>query len=210
MYQISNFGKYLPQHYKNVVSKPSQFQASKEFKEDEDTFKMNVFFEPYNTPKERKMLVILPFFSPCNSVRMLQNMLVVKNKLVQADIPFVVIHCLFPNNSAISKESSQYMTVKSNSYAFVKENLVNIAIKKHINEYDNFLVHDGDIIFEDKDWYDNVCNTLRKADIIHPYESFVNFTGHHSSSVTIFPLSLVFFYSDVVKSSIREKQKCLF
>ena len=35
------------------------------------------------------------------------------------------------------------------------------------------------------------------------FESFINFTVHHSFSVTYFPLTLVFFYSPVIKSSRR-------
>jgi len=35
------------------------------------------------------------------------------------------------------------------------------------------------------------------------FESFTGFTVHHSSSVTFFPLTLAFFYSAVIKSSIR-------
>jgi hypothetical protein len=34
-----------------------------------------------------------------------------------------------------------------------------------------------------------------------PFESFIGFPVHHSSSVTLFPLVLVFFYSSVIKSS---------
>ena len=171
MYGLSQFQRFFPQYSPQVQPK---FTPSRCFSDDDDTFKISLFCTPYETPTVTDMLVIVPFFNPCNSVRILQNMLLVKNKLEQSKIPFIIIHCLFPNSLPLGTENDHYMIVRSNSYAFLKENLANIVIRKHCNDFDKFLIHDSDILYEKKDWYDKVSSALNNADIVQPFETFKN------------------------------------
>lgn len=133
MYGLSQFQRFFPQYSPQVQPK---FTPSRCFSDDDDTFKISLFCTPYETPTVTDMLVIVPFFNPCNSVRILQNMLLVKSKLEQSNIPFIIIHCLFPNSLPLGTENDHYMIVRSNSYAFIKENLANIVIRKHYNDFD--------------------------------------------------------------------------
>ena len=169
MSRFSQFQKFFPQQ-----PKKQKYCMSRPFDVEGDNFKLSVFHNAYTVPSRNDMLIIIPFFNPCNSVRMLQNMLLVKNKLEVAKIPFIVIHCIFPNNVPLGEETNNYQVVYSNSYAFVKENLANIAIQKLENKYDKFLIHDCDIIYEENDWYDRVSDSLDYADIVQPYETFKN------------------------------------
>ncbi len=156
------FSKFLPQSFQ---------QAPRHTHQDNDVKKL-IFNETYATPTVKDMLIILPYFNPCNSVRILQNLLIVRNKLEQANIPFLIIHCLFPCNVALEKESITYTTVHSNSYAFLKENLANIAITKNLTNYNKFFIHDGDVIFKERDWYNQTSACLDNHDIIQPYSTF--------------------------------------
>jgi hypothetical protein len=174
MYGLSQFQRFLPQNPEEVMKRLQKFNPCKTFSQDDDKFKISLFYTPYETPSITDMLVIVPFFNPCNSVRMLQNMLLVKNKLEQSKIPFVVIHCLFPNSMPLADENDNYMIVRSNSYAFLKENLGNIVIRKYIDYFEKFLIHDSDILFENKDWYERVSNSLNDADIVQPFQTFKN------------------------------------
>jgi hypothetical protein len=170
MNRFSQFQRFFPQF---TEIQPS-FTPSKTFDSIDDNFKLSVFHKAYDKPTRNDMLVIIPFFNPCNSVRMLQNMLLVKHKLEKSKITFIVIHCLFPNSVSLGEEDDNYMIVHSNSYAFLKENLANIAIKKSQSVYTKFLIHDCDIVFEDKDWYDKVSVSLDDADIVQPFKTFKN------------------------------------
>ena len=174
MYGLSQFQRFLPQNSQEAIKTLPKFNPFKTFSKDDDNFKISLFHKPYETPSITDMLVIVPFFNPCNSVRMLQNMLLVKNKLEQSKIPFVVIHCLFPNSMPICDESDNYIIVRSNSYAFLKENLANIVIRKYIDYFKKFLIHDSDILFENKYWYEKVSLRLNTADIVQPFENFKN------------------------------------
>lgn len=172
MYGLTQFQRFLP-HNPQETTLPV-FNPFKIFSQDDDDFKVSLFHTPYKTPSATDMLVIVPFFNPCNSVRMLQNMLLIKNKLEQSKIPFVVIHCLFPNSMPLGNESDSYTMVHSNSYAFLKENLANIVIKKYIKNYKKFLIHDSDIIFDNKSWYDDVALRLNTVDIVQPFHTYKN------------------------------------
>ena len=181
MYGLSQFQRFLPQNSHDIIKTLPKFNPFKTFNQDDDNFKVSLFHTPYETPTITDMLVIVPFFNPCNSVRMLQNMLLVKNRLEQSKIPYVVIHCLFPNSMPLGDESDNYMIVHSNSYAFLKENLANIVIRKYIDYFDKFLIHDSDILFENKHWYDSVSLSLKNADIVQPFETFRNLDKNFSN-----------------------------
>jgi hypothetical protein len=161
-------------------------------KYDKDICKMKIstLLTPFNPPSKNDMLVILPYFSPCNSVRMLQNLLLVKSKLEESKTPFLIIHGLFPDSVEISQPSDTYMTVRTSSYAFLKENLANIVIKKVGSTYCKFVILDTDIIFEKKSWYDDLSVLLDTYDIVQPYNAFKcldsNFLNVISSGTSAF------------------------
>jgi hypothetical protein len=115
---------------------------------------------------------------------MLQNLLLVKQKLANANIPHCVIHCLFPNSHEIMQPSNTYITVTSKSYGFFKENLANVIISKQIETYNKFLILDGDIIFQHTQWYDEASTYLDTYDIIQPYTTYSMLTPSFLSSST--------------------------
>ena len=139
------------------------------------TFDKRLLLHPYIAPTKNDILVVVSFFSPCNSIRMVQNLLLVKNKFDQANIPYVIIHGLSSDNdSPLFAENSHYITVRYNSVFFMKENLANIAIRQFSatnKEYTKFLVLDSDIVFVDADWYDKVSICLDEYDVIQPFRT---------------------------------------
>lgn len=160
--------------HKPLTVSEMSFVPSKVYNEADNEIRMDIL-KAYQRPQgPGDMLVIIPFFNPCNSVRMTQNALLIKSKLEQACIPFVIVHCLFPQSAPIANiDDINYLTVHSTSYAFIKENLANIAFQKHDN-YAKYLVIDSDIVFKESDWYDNLCQLLDKYDVIQPYSTFSN------------------------------------
>jgi hypothetical protein len=124
----------------------------------------------YTQPTTKDILVILPFFNPVSSIRIIQNLLFIQSKLSIANIPYLIIHCLFPSDSPILPISDTYVTVNSNSYAFVKENITAIAIRKYGNNYKKYIMMDTDIIFSSPDWYSKVSELLNKYDVVQPFQ----------------------------------------
>lgn len=124
----------------------------------------------YSEPLNKDMLVILPFFNPANSIRIIQNILYVYSKMVTAKIPVILVHCIFPNDSPILSESESYLSLRSDSYAFVKENITSIAVRKNLDKYSKFLMLDGDVLFSSPDWYSRLSNKLNEYEVVHPYQ----------------------------------------
>ena len=133
------------------------FIVNKHYTQEECDFK-GMLLQEYNIPYNNDMLVVLPFFNPCNSIRMVQNLLLIKAKFEVSKTPYIIIHCLFPNSKKLMHESTTYVTVRSDSYAFLKENLANIAISTYGKNYSKFMILDADVRFESKNWYDVVSN----------------------------------------------------
>lgn len=144
------------------------------FKQETVSFKNTVIFEPYKKPQKNDVLLIIPFFNPCCSARLVQNLLFVKSKFDVVKVPYTIIHCLFPESCPILPKSNNYITVRTKSFLFLKENLANIAICKNKLKYSKFVILDGDIIFGNKNWYDSISVALDKFDIIQPYSVYRN------------------------------------
>ncbi len=190
MQSIDNLYRFLPVRLQATPTKPI-FTPPKTHDIDVSCFKGS-FLTKYNKPSTNGMLVIIPFFNPCNSMRLIQNLLFIQNKLQHSSIPYVIPHCLFPDDSPIMETSEQYFTVKTNSYAFLKENLANIAIERYNDKYSKFVVLDGDIIFENKKWYDDLSNELNKSDIVQPYSEYKMLNSNFSCQDLAKPCVSVF------------------
>lgn len=125
----------------------------------------------YYAPEEKDMAIVIPFFNPTNSVRLVQNFLFIDNLLQRANIPVIIIELAY-NNLFITKEiddnDRHIIHVRSDSVMFHKENLLNIGINKVI--YSKYCILDADIIFSDLNWYNNLSNLLSKYDVIQPYQ----------------------------------------
>jgi hypothetical protein len=53
---------------------------------------------------------------------------------------------------------------------FIKENLINLAVKNHLpTNWENFCWIDGDIIYDSNNWVDNVLNELKTHDIVQMF-----------------------------------------
>jgi hypothetical protein len=167
--------KHITEH-----TAPNEFTATKAFNQEEDTFK-RLLLQPYKKPIYSDLLIIIPFFNPCNSIRITQNLLFVKTKLENAKINHIIVHCIFPNNDTILNESDSYFVLRSTSYAFVKENIANIVIKKHSSTFTKFMILDGDILFENESWYDDTTLLLNTYDIIQPYTTYVTLNSNFST-----------------------------
>lgn len=170
--------RFLPARM-DTSSDMEKFVPSKFHNPEESTLKRKLI-RSYLPPSRIDMLVILPFFNPCNSIRITQNLLFVKQKLESSGIPFVVAHCLFPDSVPLSTQSnSTYFTVHSTSYAFVKENLANLAITRCGASYSKYTILDADVIFDTLTWYYEVSKLLDAFDVVQPYTKYCNLDSNY-------------------------------
>lgn len=171
MHRFGTLARFFPHHLRERET--VALQPSKPHARAECDFKRDIMLLGYDIPQKSDVLVIIPYFNACNSVRILQNLLLVQSKLEAANIPHVVAHCLFPDSNPIMAPSDKYFTVRSSSYAFMKECLANLAIKRYPT-FSKYLVLDGDVVFASKDWYDEVSAKLDDVDVLQPYTNYYN------------------------------------
>jgi hypothetical protein len=121
----------------------------------------------YIEPTVRDTAVLLAFFNPAGFKRILNNILYVIKTLKEKNIPYFVIECVFGDNDPQIPNAT--MVVKSNSYMFYKERLIN-KLEPHIPEqYTKLVCMDSDIIFEIPDWVDKTSQALDTFNVIQPF-----------------------------------------
>jgi hypothetical protein len=149
---------------------------------------ISTIIPPYATPTRSDMAVILVYFNPSSSVRIIQNLLTVKHGLDRAGIPYFIgelAHGAAPFLFAPADNIRQY---RSDSLMFYKENLIRAVEATIPAAFTKLFLMDADILYEQPDWYDRVSAVLDTHTVCHPFQR-------------AFPLNLNF--TKDVRASIR-------
>jgi hypothetical protein len=123
----------------------------------------------YNSPKIYDMAIIIAFFNPTNSLRIIQNLLLVKHYLEMAYIPFYIGELAFLDYPFILPKSNNILQVRSNSYMFYKENLITSVESMIPPHFTKICIMDADIMFDNKNWYSIISQSLIDNDICQPF-----------------------------------------
>jgi len=115
------------------------------------------------------MAVILVFFNPQDSVRIIQNILMVKYYLDKAQIPYFIGELAFNDKPLIFKPADNIVQFRSASYMFYKENLINAVIKIIPETYTKLCMLDADIMFDNPNWYSIVSKKLDEVDVCQSF-----------------------------------------
>lgn len=118
----------------------------------------------------KNMAVLMTFFNPCKSKRILMNFLYTYNNLKTAGIPVFAIECLFPNQTP-SIGFDDIRIVHSTSYFFYKEALLRILEKSVPSQYTKFLFLDADLYYNEPNWYDMIESALDTHEVVQPYKT---------------------------------------
>ena len=122
----------------------------------------------YATPKCTDTVVLMVFFNPAGSFRIIQNILYVKQQLAAASIPFFIGELAYNSAPHSIPDAFQF---RSSSYMFSKENLLNALLEKdEVKAYSKYVIMDCDIVFNTADWVDGISKALDTYDIIQPYQ----------------------------------------
>ncbi len=132
---------------------------------------LNPKFYPntYNEPVTKDMAIIMVLFNPCRSVRIAQNILLVKQYLDNANIPYYIGELSIDNSPFLFKECSHIFHYTTNDYMFYKENLINLVEARIPDTYTKICTMDGDIFYDNPNWYSLLTNALDEADICQPF-----------------------------------------
>lgn len=121
----------------------------------------------YIEPNVKDTAVLLAFYNPARFKRLLKNILYLIEIFKRNKIPYFVAECVFDGKAPQIPEAT--ITLRSNSYMFYKEQLINLLEKKVPKQYTKLVMLDADILFDAPDWVDQISYALDKVDIVHPY-----------------------------------------
>ena len=123
---------------------------------------------PYTRPVRTDMAVVIVFYNWVRSIRIVQNLLLVKNSLDTAGIPYYIAE-VSTNTFALNPEPHIFQFT-SDSYMFYKENLINMTVQRIPDKYTKLCFLDADILFAEPDWYTTISDTLDTADVCKPFQ----------------------------------------
>jgi len=136
------------------------------------TVTKNIKFIPevYQTPSIRDLAVILVFFNATPYNRILQNIIMVKHYMDQANIPYFIAELAFKDQQFVFNAADNVFQYRSDSYMFYKENLLAVAEPRIPSTYTKLCILDADIFFDKPNWYSIISNTLNRVDVVQPFK----------------------------------------
>jgi hypothetical protein len=123
----------------------------------------------YATPTVRDMAVILVYFNVANYARPIQNLLTVKHFLETADIPFYLTELAVGDAPFLFRPADNLFQVRSASAMFYKENLIRYTEARIPATFTKICILDGDVLFDDPDWYSTVSTVLNTHTVVQPF-----------------------------------------
>ena len=123
----------------------------------------------YKEPLTKDMAICIPFFNPAEHVKLYMNLSLVLQTLTSAKIPWFVGEVAFMDRPWFFGDESNIYRFRSTSYMFYKEQILNQMIQRVPEQYTKICILDGDILFEDQDWYANLSEILDTSKICQPF-----------------------------------------
>ena len=123
----------------------------------------------YEEPERKDLAIILVYFNPNKSNRIIQNILLVKHSLEVCNIPFYITELAFNDEPFIFKNTNNVFQYRTSSYMFYKENLIYTALQFLPDTITKICTLDADIMFDDPKWYEIISNTLDTYNVCQPF-----------------------------------------
>jgi hypothetical protein len=127
----------------------------------------------YAKPTRKDLAVVIPFFNPTKSMRIIQNILFVTNLLSTTGIPYFVVEAATGSTPFTFTEAPNVFQYRTASYMFYKENLIVAAEKRIPAEFTKLLLLDSDILFDAPNWYDQISAILDSKQVIQPFSEAI-------------------------------------
>ena len=118
----------------------------------------------YDSPVKQDLAVGLVYYNSTASKRILMNYLYILEKLKLANIPTYTIEMYEK-----TPEIKEAIHVKTDFTLFQKERLCRI-LEKHIpKSFTKIAFIDGDVLFDNPNWYNELSNSLNTMNVVQPY-----------------------------------------
>lgn len=142
--------KTLRQLKKKVVLKPS----------------FNLYDLHYEAPDDKDLAVGLVYFNASKSKRLLMNYLYVAEKFKVSNIPFFTLEM---HDELEPPEIKDAFHVKTDFILFQKERLCHLLEKMIPKSFTKLLFLDSDLLFENRNWYNELSLKLDTFNIVQPF-----------------------------------------
>jgi hypothetical protein len=125
--------------------------------------------------KKEFLYVILPYFNFCDFKRRRELFIQFVNRMKKVQCIRVVISEVVGENP-LPKRLSVFRHFKytTESQIWLKENLINLAVKRLPDDWSSFAWIDADVSFLNKNWVKETLDALDKYDIVQLFQTVVN------------------------------------
>ena len=122
----------------------------------------------YKKPIHNDLAVCIMYFNANKSKRILMNCLYVIEKLKMANIPVFVMemYTTFP-------EIKDAFHLKADILLFQKERMCHLIEERIPKSYTKLMFMDGDIVFDNLNWYNDMSTKLNHFNAVHGFTKFV-------------------------------------
>ena len=130
-------------------------------------------------------------FNPTRSKRLTMNYLYIKNIMKKKNIPIFTLELIFEGQAPEIPESKNVFHVEGNSFMFHKERMCRILEEKIPPQFSKIMFCDADVIFQRKDWYEQLSKLLDTYDVVHPFSVAVWKDLTYTKDITVRKSSLL-------------------
>lgn len=120
---------------------------------------------------------IIPFFDFSNNSYRKDNLKrFISNYKNQDKLKLILVEAVYENNQLedYSNEIFLHLKLKIKQKLWYKENLINIAIKKHLpNDWENVCWLDSDVDFLNKNWVNDTLEYLKSFDFVQLFDTAI-------------------------------------
>lgn len=116
----------------------------------------------------RDLAIVMVYWNPAFSTRLLQNLKIVCTALEKTDAPYWIGEVAFEERP-FELDGPRVLQWRSSSYMFYKENVFMRIVEMLPPEITKVMLLDADILFDRPDWYDATSKLLDRVDVCQPY-----------------------------------------
>jgi len=126
----------------------------------------NLYDLHYEAPDDKDLAVGLVYFNASKSKRLLMNYLYVAEKFKVSNIPFFTLEM---HDEFEAPEIKDAFHLKTDFILFQKERLCHLLEKMIPKSFTKLLFLDSDLLFENRNWYNELSEKLNTFNIVQPF-----------------------------------------
>jgi len=125
---------------------------------------------PMDKSPSGRICAVTCYFNPGGFISQRRNMELFSARLRQARIPLVTVECAFGERPFELLEHHDVFHVRTTDVLWLKEHLLNFAIDRIPDCYDNIAWLDCDVLFSNDTWAADAEAALREAQVVQLFE----------------------------------------